>query len=473
MGENDVPDSLTKGDETPDPLRDRTNSAAVVAEEVPTTLSSGDSIYCADGENLKNLLDNNSKTSATLKPTDGIISLYYTFAKPQAVSLYTLTSASGGKDSAPKNFTLYLSNDGSTWTEADKRENVTFEWSLYTKPFKTNAADYVQYRYVRLDIKSDSEIQLGELELMSTEMPALNADALNGMIAEARKAKEALSDGGYAPLETLMNAAIGEAQTVAAKEDKTDAEIEEACRKLINAMSEIEGMKDLWTKLDAIKKVDTSNMPSAVQNSVRSAISNAEEVTKNYNSTMDALKDAKSQLEQASNDIQSYQDLVAKIEEARQVYEGLTDDAAHKDDLNQAIQNAQTTLNDPNATIVDFNHANDALDLNIKLAQAKFRNAYEKIEAEEFTKFETDAHDSRIVNDGKNIGGVAKRHLGQIFQCLFLRERCGKSNVLLRCAAERCRRRPDSYPPWQPGRQGDRDIDLPGDRKQLEQLCGT
>ena len=404
-GENDVPDSLTKGDETPDPLRDRTNSAAVVAEEVPTTLSSGDSIYCADGENLKNLLDNNSKTSATLKPTDGSISLYYTFAKPQAVSLYTLTSASGGKDSAPKNFTLYLSNDGSTWTEADKRENVTFEWSLYTKPFKTNAADYVQYRYVRLDIKSDSEIQLGELELMSTEMPALNADALDGMIAEAIKAKKALSDGGYAPLETLMSAAIGEAQTVAAKEDKTDAEIEEACRKLINAMSEIEGMKDLWTKLDAIRKVDTSNMPSAVQNSVRSAISNAEEVTTNYNSTMDALKDAKSQLEQASNDIQSYQDLVAKIEEAQQVYEGLADDAAHKDDLHQAIQNAQTALNDPNATTEDFKRANDALDLNIKLAQAQFRNAYKKIEAEEFTKFETDAY-SGIANDGQNIGGV-------------------------------------------------------------------
>lgn len=406
-GENDVPDSLTKGDETPDPLRDRTNSAAVVAEEVPTTLSSGDSIYCADGENLKNLLDNNSKTSATLKPTDGIISLYYTFAKPQAVSLYTLTSASGGKDSAPKNFTLYLSNDGSTWTEADKRENVTFEWSLYTKPFKTNAADYVQYRYVRLDIKSDSEIQLGELELMSTEMPALNADALDGMIAEAIKAKEALRVGGYAPLETLMSAAIGEAQTVADKEDKTDDEIEEACRELINAMSEIEGMKDLWTKLEAIRQVDTSNMPYAVQTSVRSAISNAEEVTTNYNSTMDALKDAKSQLEQASNDIQSYQDLVAKIEEAQQVYEGLADDAAHKDDLNQAIQNAQAALNDPNATIVDFNHANDALDLNIKLAQAKFRDAYVKIEAEEFTKFDTDAHHSRIVNDNNhNIGGV-------------------------------------------------------------------
>ena len=406
-GENDVPDSLTKGDETPDPLRDRTNSAAVVAEEVPTTLSSGDSIYCADGENLKNLLDNNSKTSATLKPTDGIISLYYTFAKPQAVSLYTLTSASGGKDSAPKNFTLYLSNDGSTWTEADKRENVTFEWSLYTKPFKTNAADYVQYRYVRLDIKSDSEIQLGELELMSTEMPALNADALDGMIAEAIKAKEALRVGGYAPLETLMSAAIGEAQTVADKEDKTDDEIEEACRELINAMSEIEGMKDLWTKLEAIRQVDTSNMPYAVQTSVRSAISNAEEVTKNHDSTMDALKDAKSQLEQASNDIQSYQDLVAKIEEAQQVYEGLADDAAHKDDLNQAIQNAQTALNDPNATTGDFNHANDALDLNIKLAQAKFRDAYVKIEAEEFTKFDTDAHHSRIVNDNNhNIGGV-------------------------------------------------------------------
>ena len=407
-GENDVPDSLTKGDETPDPLRDRTNSAAVVAEEVPTTLSSGDSIYSADGKNLKNLLDNNSKTSATLKPTDGIISLYYTFAKPQAVSLYTLTSASGGKDSAPKNFTLYLSNDGVNWTEADKRENVTFEWSLYTKPFKTNAADYAQYRYVRLDIVSDSEIQLGELELMSTGMPALNADALDGMIAEAIKAKKALSDGGYAPLVTLMSAAIDEAQTIAAKEDKTDAEIEEACRKLINAMSEIEGMKDLWTKLDAIKNVDTSKMPPAVQNSVSSAISNADKVTKNYNSTMDALKDAKSQLEQASNDIQSYQNLVAKIEEAQQVYDGLAEDAAYKEKLDQAIRNAQTALNNPNATTEDFKRANDELDLNIKLAQAKFRNAYEKIEAEEFAKFETDAHDSRIVIDkGKNIGGVA------------------------------------------------------------------
>ena len=406
-GENDVPDSLTKGDETPDPLRDRTNSAAVVAEDVPTTLSSGDSIYSADGENLKNLLDNNSKTSATLKPTEGIISLYYTFAKPQAVSLYTLTSASGGKDNAPKNFTLYLSNDGSTWTEADKRENVTFEWSLYTKPFKTKAADYEQYRYVRLDIESNSDIQLAELELMSTEMPAMNADALVGMIAEAQKAKTTLSEGGYAPLATLMGAAIDEAQHIADKADKTDDEIEDACRKLISAMSEIEGMKDLWTKLDAIRKVDTSNMPSAIRNSVQSAISNAETVTQNANSTMDALKNAKSQLEQASNDIQSYQDLVAKIEKAQQVYEGLADDAVHKDDLNQAIQNAQTALSDPNATIVDFNHANDALDLNIKLAQAKFRNAYEKIEAEEFTKFETDAHDSRIVNDGKNIGGVA------------------------------------------------------------------
>ena len=404
-GENDVPDSLTKGDETPDPLRDRTNSAAVVAEEVPTTLSSGDSIYCADGENLEKLLDNNSKTSATLKPTDGSISLYYTFAKPQAVSLYTLTSASGGKDSAPKNFTLYLSNDGVNWTKADKRENVTFEWSLYTKPFKTNAADYAQYRYVRLDIESDSAIQLGELELMSTGMPALNADALDGMIAEAITAKNALGDGGYAPLVTLMSAAIDEAQTIAAKEDKTDAEIEEACRKLINAMSEIEGMKDLWTKLDAIKKVDTSNMPSAVQNSVRSAISNAENVTTNDSSTMYALKDAKSQLEQASNDIQSYQDLAAKIEEAQQVYEGLANDAAHKDDLHQAIQNAQTALNDPDATTEDFKRANDELDLNIKLAQAQFRNAYEKIEAEEFTKFETDAY-SGIANDGKNIGGV-------------------------------------------------------------------
>lgn len=172
-------------------------------------------------------------------------------------------------------------------------------------------------------------------------------------------------------------------------------------------MSEIEGMKDLWTKLDALKEVNTSEMPPAVQNSVQSAISNAENVTKDANSTMNELAEAKSKIEQAFDDIQSYQDLSAKIEEAQGVYDELADDAAYKDNLKQAIEAAQTALKNPNATTGDFNHANDELDLNIKLAQAKFRNAYEKIEAEEFTKFETDAHDSRIVNDGKNIGGVA------------------------------------------------------------------
>lgn len=170
-------------------------------------------------------------------------------------------------------------------------------------------------------------------------------------------------------------------------------------------------MKGLWTNGLSDQEGDTQTAVRG-SNSDESAISNCGGSDEELQSTMDALKDAKSQLEQASNDIQSYQDLVAKIEEAQQVYEGLADDAAHKDALNQAIQNAQTALNDPNATIVDFNHANDALDLNIKLAQAKFRNAYEKIEAEEFTKFETDAHDSRIVNDGKNIGGVAQAALG-------------------------------------------------------------
>ncbi len=131
-------------------------------------------------------------------------------------------------------------------------------------------------------------------------------------------------------------------------------------------------------------------------------------------------------------------------------------------------------LNDPNATIVDFNHANDALDLNIKLAQAKFRNAYENIEAEEFTKFETDAHDSRIVNDGKNIGGVASGTWVKYSNVYFSGNGAKKVTFFLRCAGERCRRRPrfiSALAAWTA--KGDRDIDLPGDRKQLEQLCGT
>ena len=281
-GENDVPDSLTKGDETPDPLRDRTNSAAVVAEEVPTTLSSGDSIYCADGENLEKLLDNNSKTSATLKPTtDGIISLYYTFAKPQAVSLYTLTSWDA--EYAPKAWKFYGSMNGENWTELDARSNQSFAWDInptnggdkYTRPFAISEEVQDVYSYYKIEFENaGQEIYLAELELLGGEFAGATKEALLAAIQEV----EGLTQANYAPESwNALQTVLESAKTVYKNEAATHEEIGAAISALNNAVSSLVRLKPAAEKIEAVsaeiasagvKYESTGNATGAVEGTV-------------------------------------------------------------------------------------------------------------------------------------------------------------------------------------------------------------
>ncbi|MEU9888777.1 ThuA domain-containing protein [Sphaerisporangium sp. NPDC051011] len=90
--------------------------------------------------------------------------------KPLALAHYALTSANDFPGRDPKDWTLKGSQDGSTWTDLDKRTGEAFPQRFQTKEYKfTNTT---VYQYYRLDITANSGeplTQLAELRLFGPE----------------------------------------------------------------------------------------------------------------------------------------------------------------------------------------------------------------------------------------------------------------------------------------------------------------
>jgi predicted alpha-1,2-mannosidase len=87
-------------------------------------------------------------------------------SKPEAVVDYALTSANDSPGRDPGDWTLQGSNDGTSWTDLDRRTGQDFSDRFQTKEYRfTNAT---QYTYYKLDITAnhgDSLTQLAELDL--------------------------------------------------------------------------------------------------------------------------------------------------------------------------------------------------------------------------------------------------------------------------------------------------------------------
>ncbi len=128
-GKDDVPKSITSGDEVPKPLRD---------------------VAGATGP----LFDNSSGTPSALTPQVQL--------QPAAASratFYTLTSAATAGD--PAGWVLSGSKDGAKWTVLDKRSGETFQWRQQTRAFKiAEPGTYAHYRLEFVGTGSLAEIEL-------------------------------------------------------------------------------------------------------------------------------------------------------------------------------------------------------------------------------------------------------------------------------------------------------------------------
>lgn len=111
-----------------------------------------------------NLIDRNAQTKwLGFNPTAEIT---MKLSKPEAVVKYAFTSANDHPGRDPRDWTLYGSNDGQSWTKLDTQSGVTFDQRFQRKIFKFSNTG--KYQYYRFDITKNSGediTQLAEIAL--------------------------------------------------------------------------------------------------------------------------------------------------------------------------------------------------------------------------------------------------------------------------------------------------------------------
>ncbi|TDC33596.1 ATP-binding protein [Micromonospora sp. 15K316] len=151
-GKNDAPPSLTKGNDTPEPLQDTTGPG------LGTATATG-------GQDASKLFDDSSITQLTF--SSGTPQVSWAFrGKKQKPAYYTLTSGAAQGD--PADWRLQGSNDGITWTTVDSRKGEVFRWRNQTRPFKIDKPGrFAQFRLVVTKTVGAAQPNLAEVELLA------------------------------------------------------------------------------------------------------------------------------------------------------------------------------------------------------------------------------------------------------------------------------------------------------------------
>ncbi len=139
----DLPPSITKPGESPNPMHD-------------AALSSNGDI------NERALVDDNSTTQVTFSGANPAVNFHFKNGTA-AVEFYTLTSGTNGND--PSAWVLKGSQNGTTWTTLDQRSQQTFPWRTQTRPFKVSKPG--SYSYYRLEMNANPGMALAEWELLT------------------------------------------------------------------------------------------------------------------------------------------------------------------------------------------------------------------------------------------------------------------------------------------------------------------
>ncbi|BCY07469.1 GH92 family glycosyl hydrolase [Actinoplanes sp. L3-i22] len=151
-GKNEVPESLTKGDEVPKPLQD------VTGPGLGTATTGG-------GQDAAKLFDDSSATQLAFDSATPQVD--WTFrGGEQAPTYYTLTS--GAKAGDPADWTLQGSPDGVTWTTLDTRAGEVFAWRNQTRPFKIDKPGrFTRFRLAVTKSAGAEQANLAEVELLA------------------------------------------------------------------------------------------------------------------------------------------------------------------------------------------------------------------------------------------------------------------------------------------------------------------
>ncbi|MCE5204495.1 MAG: hypothetical protein LLF80_00100 [Porphyromonadaceae bacterium] len=132
-----------------------------------TITTSGDN---GPNEGISKLIDGNIGTKVLYKSRSSV-SVVYKQTKPSIVTKYTLTSANDAAERDPLRWTLYGSNNGTTWTVIDTRDNIDFPLRQQTLSFEIpdNTASFTQYKLDMVN-NSGNMFQLAEWALYGPKL---------------------------------------------------------------------------------------------------------------------------------------------------------------------------------------------------------------------------------------------------------------------------------------------------------------
>lgn len=130
-----------------------------------------------DGESKEMAFDNTTATKwLTLNTPTGWIQFQFPGGNQYVISRYSIASANDAPERDPKNWTLYGSNDGNTWTQVDIQADQTWTARLQRREF--TCADPGAYNYYRLDITSNNGASnltgFSEMELLENTNSAFD-----------------------------------------------------------------------------------------------------------------------------------------------------------------------------------------------------------------------------------------------------------------------------------------------------------
>jgi len=119
------------------------------------------------GEGSLKVVDNDINTKFLLNPYANTMYMQLSFAAPQQVASYTLTSGGDAPGRDPRDWKLSGSIDGTTWVDLDTKTGETFATRTMTKTY--NFKNEVLYKHYRMSISAVSSgtlFQLAEWRLI-------------------------------------------------------------------------------------------------------------------------------------------------------------------------------------------------------------------------------------------------------------------------------------------------------------------
>ncbi|WP_316843016.1 discoidin domain-containing protein [Pedobacter gandavensis] len=123
------------------------------------------------GESSKKVVDDDVNTKFLIFSYAPNFYMQLEFPQAQQVASYSLTSGGDAPLRDPKNWKFSGSNDGTTWTDLDTRENEVFAGRTQTRFFSfKNTNSYKYYRLSISAIGSGSLFQLSEWRLIEVPL---------------------------------------------------------------------------------------------------------------------------------------------------------------------------------------------------------------------------------------------------------------------------------------------------------------